>query len=114
MARDPRLSTADLLARLSGKASATHTHPVEDIAGLDDLGNHSHAPAELSGLPKGGWWNPSGSGYNKGYFNADDEHPISNPATGSEVLALQNRLKDTRAVLRALILDLKAIGILGD
>jgi len=45
--------------------------------------------------------------------NADDEHPLSNPPTGSEVQALQDRLKDTRAVLRALILDLKTIGILG-
>jgi len=72
-------------------------------------------PGDLGGgLPvASGWSNPSGTGYNKGSFNADDEHPLSNPPTGSEVQALQDRLKDTRAVLRALILDLKTIGILG-
>lgn len=61
-----------------------------------------------------GWTNPSGSGFIRGSFNSDDETEISSTPTQSEVTELSNRLKDTRAVLRALVLDLKTIGILGD
>lgn len=77
------------------------------------LDGHGHATADIAEFPVAGWASPSGSGYIKGGFNADDETSITDPPTGTQVLDMQNRLKDTRAVLRALILDLKLYGVLG-
>jgi hypothetical protein len=45
-------------------------------------------------------------------INSDDETPISNPLTGSQVTEFQNRLHDTRAVFRTLTLTLKDAGVL--
>ena len=60
----------------------------------------------------GGWVNPSGTGYNKGNFDADEISDVGFTYERDVVNAINFRLQGTRAVLRALILDLKTIGIL--
>ena len=64
--------------------------------------------------PIGGWSNPTGSAFTRGPFNADELENVGFSYDRTVVNNLNYRLHDTRAVLRALILDLKTKGILGD
>lgn len=64
-------------------------------------------------VPFATWTNPTGTGFNRGVFNADDQTSFSGSYVQSECAELSQRLADTRAVLRALVLDLKSAGIFG-
>ncbi len=64
--------------------------------------------------PIGGWANPSGSAFTRGPFNADELENVGFSYDRNVVNNINYRLHDTRAVLRALIMDLKMKGILGD
>ena len=64
--------------------------------------------------PIGGWTNPSGSALTRGPFNADELENVGFSYDRTVVNNINYRLHDTRAVLRALIMDLKMKGILGD
>ncbi|NBC34085.1 MAG: hypothetical protein GVY13_15535 [Alphaproteobacteria bacterium] len=95
-----------LLRRSDGDTRYVNGSEIATVGLTGDYGDLINTPGVASG-----WSNPSGSGFNRGSFNADDETAVSSTPTQSEVTELSNRLKDTRAVLRALILDLKTIGI---
>ena len=64
--------------------------------------------------PIGGWQNPTGTAFSRAAFNADELENVGFSYERNVVNNLNYRLHDTRAVLRALILDLKMKGILGD
>ncbi len=64
--------------------------------------------------PIPGWTNPTGAAFSRGGFNADELENVGFSYDRNVVNNLNYRLHDTRAVLRALILDLKTKGILGD
>ncbi len=64
--------------------------------------------------PVTGWVNPGGGGFNRGQFNSDEISNVGFTYDRDVVNAINYRLLGTRDVLRALILDLKMKGVLGD
>ncbi len=124
-----RLATTAWVRALTAGSVAAHTHPQSEVTGLVATLAAKADAAGLAGVatsgsyldladrpptlaPQANWASPTGTGFNRGVFNTDDETAITNPPTGSQVTELQNRLIDTRAVLRALILALKDAGVL--
>ena len=126
-ADDSRLSNA--------RPPTAHSHPLGELTGLtsaalgvvaqDDTQPLRYAPEWgcwvvgdnlllHGGVGKTGWSSPTGTGYNRGLFDADAEITLSDPPTLAQVAALQDHLKETRAVLRALILALKDLQLLKD
>lgn len=70
-------------------------------------GSAWHVVASLYDRPVATWPNPTGSAFTRGPFNADDLENVPFEYSRDVVNNLNYRLRDTRAILRALILDLK-------
>ena len=85
-----------------------------DFLGIISFGAAWHLVSRHFDTPIGGWTNPSGSAFSRGGFNADDISNVGFTYDRNVLNDINYRLHDTRAVLRALILDLKMKGILGD
>ncbi|CAK0757165.1 hypothetical protein WCLP8_2830004 [uncultured Gammaproteobacteria bacterium] len=64
--------------------------------------------------PITGWASPDGGGFNRGVYNTDEISNVGWEYSRDVVNAINYRLLATRDVLRALILDLKMKGIIGD
>ncbi|CAK0776978.1 hypothetical protein WCLP8_5530002 [uncultured Gammaproteobacteria bacterium] len=64
--------------------------------------------------PIAGWASPDGGGFNRGVYNSDEISNVGWEYSRDVVNAINYRLLATRDVLRALILDLKMKGIIGD
>ena len=85
-----------------------------DFLGIISNGAAWHIVSRHYDTPIGGWANPSGSAFTRGPFNADELENVGFSYDRNVVNNINYRLHDTRAVLRALIMDLKMKGILGD
>ena len=85
-----------------------------DFLGIISNGAAWHIVSRHYDTPIGGWTNPSGSAFTRGPFNADELENVGFSYDRNVVNNINYRLHDTRAVLRALIMDLKMKGILGD
>ncbi|CAK0766915.1 hypothetical protein WCLP8_390003 [uncultured Gammaproteobacteria bacterium] len=77
-------------------------------------GSAWHIVARHYDTPIGGWQNPTGTAFSRAAFNADELENVGFSYDRNVLNNINYRLHDTRAVLRALILDLKTKGILGD
>ena len=99
-------SADHLLRRSDGDGRYVEASAIATVALTGDYDDLVNAPGVGTG-----WTSPSGTGYNKGNFNADDITNVGFTYDRDEVNEINFRLQGTRAVLRALILELKTIGI---
>lgn len=95
-----------LLRRSDGDGRYVEASAIATVALTGDYDDLINKPGVGTG-----WVNPSGSGYNKGNFDADEVTNVGFSYDRDEVNEINFRLQSTRAVLRALILELKTIGI---
>ncbi|MBI1208016.1 MAG: hypothetical protein GC191_12100 [Azospirillum sp.] len=93
---------------------ATTLRNVGDYVTVVSDGAYWYEVAGRYPTPIAGWANPGGSGFNRGEYNSDEISNVGFVYDRDVVNAINYRLLATRDVLRALILDLKMKGILGD